>query len=154
MCIRDRCSGPSSPASGPRCPTVGTGSSSTWSPASTSSSTRDDDGAAGPGPGHGPGSSLTQALDPDRSTAGSAAALPGPAAGVVRLVHPFPSILDGLVVGLVALVGGGGPGTAAVLGLSMTLLQFAIGALNDIVDARRDAGRTPPKPIPAGRVEP
>lgn len=80
--------------------------------------------------------------------------MPGPAAGVVRLVHPFPSILDGLVVGLVALVGGGGPGTAAVLGLSMTLLQFAIGALNDIVDAPRDAGRTPPKPIPAGRVGP
>jgi 4-hydroxybenzoate polyprenyltransferase len=55
-------------------------------------------------------------------------------------------------VGLVALVGGGGPGTAAVLGLSMMLIQFAIGTLNDIVDAPRDAGRKPPKPIPAGQV--
>jgi 1,4-dihydroxy-2-naphthoate polyprenyltransferase len=34
----------------------------------------------------------------------------------------------------------------------MTALQFAIGALNDVVDAPRDVGRTPPKPIPAGIV--
>lgn len=40
------------------------------------------------------------------------------------------------------------------LGLSMTFLQFAIGAINDIVDAPADAGRVPPKPIPAGLVEP
>ena len=78
---------------------------------------------------------------------------------LVRLVHPFPSILDGLVVAGVALVAGGGPagsggvlGTAVRLGLSMTLLQFAIGALNDIVDAPADAGRVPPKPIPGGLV--
>ena len=44
--------------------------------------------------------------------------------------------------------------TALRLGLSMTLLQFAIGALNDIVDAPADAGRVPPKPIPGGLVEP
>lgn len=36
----------------------------------------------------------------------------------------------------------------------MTLLQFAIGALNDIVDAPADVGRIPPKPIPAGLVGP
>jgi 4-hydroxybenzoate polyprenyltransferase len=35
----------------------------------------------------------------------------------------------------------------------MTLLQFAIGAMNDIVDAPADAGRVPPKPIPAGMIE-
>lgn len=34
----------------------------------------------------------------------------------------------------------------------MTSLQFAIGALNDIVDAPADAGRMPPKPIPGGFV--
>jgi len=34
----------------------------------------------------------------------------------------------------------------------MTALQFAIGALNDLIDAPRDAGRTPPKPIPAGLI--
>ena len=35
----------------------------------------------------------------------------------------------------------------------MTALQFAIGALNDIVDAPADASRVPPKPIPAGIVD-
>lgn len=38
------------------------------------------------------------------------------------------------------------------LGVAMTALQFAIGALNDLVDAPRDAGRKPDKPIPAGDV--
>jgi 4-hydroxybenzoate polyprenyltransferase len=71
---------------------------------------------------------------------------------VVRLVHPFPSILDGLVVGLVAFVGGGTAAIAVVLGLSMTLLQFAIGALNDIVDAPHDTGRRTGKPMAAGLV--
>lgn len=31
-------------------------------------------------------------------------------------------------------------------------LQFAIGAVNDMVDAPADAGRVPPKPIPGGEV--
>jgi 4-hydroxybenzoate polyprenyltransferase len=70
----------------------------------------------------------------------------------LRLVHPFPSVLDGAVVGVVALIAGADPATAARLGLSMTLLQFAIGALNDVVDAPRDAGRKPGKPIPAGLI--
>lgn len=34
----------------------------------------------------------------------------------------------------------------------MVLLQFSIGATNDVVDAERDHDRTPPKPIPAGLV--
>ena len=35
----------------------------------------------------------------------------------------------------------------------MTVVQFGIGALNDVVDAPRDAGRKPRKPIPAGVVD-
>jgi 4-hydroxybenzoate polyprenyltransferase len=66
----------------------------------------------------------------------------------VRLVHPFPSILDGTVVLLVALVAGAAVGLAVVLGVAMMLLQFAIGTLNDIVDAPSDAGLKPGKPIP------
>jgi 4-hydroxybenzoate polyprenyltransferase len=50
------------------------------------------------------------------------------------------------------MVAGGGLGVAVVLGVSMTLLQFAIGAVNDLVDAPRDAGHKPGKPIPAGLV--
>ncbi len=40
------------------------------------------------------------------------------------------------------------------LGASMTALQASIGILNDVVDAPRDAGRKPAKPIPAGLVAP
>lgn len=71
---------------------------------------------------------------------------------VSRLVHPFPSVLDGIIVALIAVVAGGGPATALVLGGSMTALQFAIGAVNDLVDAAADAGHKPGKPIPGGLV--
>lgn len=86
---------------------------------------------------------------------------PGPPAfdparmvAAVRLVHPFPSLLDGAVVALIALVAGGGLPTALVLGASMTCLQFAIGAVNDIVDAPFDEGIRLGKPIPDGVVSP
>lgn len=52
----------------------------------------------------------------------------------------------------VALVGGAPPDRAVGLGVAMTLLQAAIGALNDLVDEPRDAGRKPRKPLPAGLV--
>ena len=52
---------------------------------------------------------------------------------------------------VVALVAGGEARVALILGASMTLLQFSIGALNDVVDAGRDAGRDG-KPIPTGLV--
>jgi 4-hydroxybenzoate polyprenyltransferase len=51
------------------------------------------------------------------------------------------------------MLAGGEPTTALRLGASMTSLQFAIGALNDIVDAPADAGRVPHKPIPAGIID-
>ena len=55
-------------------------------------------------------------------------------------------------MGAVALLAGGGADVAARLAGSMTALQFAIGALNDLVDAPSDAGRHPPKPISSGLV--
>ena len=42
--------------------------------------------------------------------------------------------------------------TAVRLGIAMTALQASIGSLNDVVDAPRDAGHKPGKPIPAGLV--
>jgi len=71
---------------------------------------------------------------------------------VVRLVHPFPSLLDGIVVTAVAVAAGAEGAVALGLGVSMTALQVSIGALNDIHDAPDDAGRKPGKPIPAGLV--
>ncbi len=75
-------------------------------------------------------------------------------AGLVRLIHPFPSLLDGVATVAIALVAGGDPATAVRLGGSMLALQASIGALNDIVDATADAGRKPGKPIPSGVVSP
>ena len=49
---------------------------------------------------------------------------------------------------------GGDTSTAIRLGVSMTLIQFAIGALNDLVDAPVDRIGKPGKPIPAGLVAP
>src|SRR4051812_4571260 len=72
--------------------------------------------------------------------------------GFLRLIHPFPSLLDGVVVVAVALVAGAQMASAVLLGVSMTALQASIGSLNDRIDARRDAGQKVGKPIPAGLV--
>ena len=74
--------------------------------------------------------------------------------GWVRLTHPFPSLLDGLVSGSIAALAGGPLELAIRIGLAMTLLQLGIGTVNDLVDAPRDAGRKAGKPIPAGLVPP
>ncbi len=58
------------------------------------------------------------------------------------------------MVAFVAILAGAQAPVALALGASMTLIQFAIGALNDLVDAPEDAGRKPGKPIPAGIVTP
>ncbi len=70
----------------------------------------------------------------------------------MRLVHPFPSLLDGAATSAVALVAGADHLTAIRLGSAMVALQMSIGALNDVADARADAGHKPGKPIPAGNV--
>jgi 4-hydroxybenzoate polyprenyltransferase len=72
-------------------------------------------------------------------------------AGLVRLTHPFPSVLDGVATAALATLAGAGPADASRLGIAMTFLQFAIGSANDALDAERDAGRTD-KPIAAGLV--
>jgi 4-hydroxybenzoate polyprenyltransferase len=58
------------------------------------------------------------------------------------------------VVGAVASIAGADPVTAGRLAVSMIALQVSIGSLNDIMDAPRDAGHKPGKPIPAGLVAP
>lgn len=72
--------------------------------------------------------------------------------GVVRLVHPFPSLLAAFVTAAIAVAAGGEPGTVARLALAMLAIQFAIGAVNDLADAQRDAGAKRAKPLPAGLV--
>lgn len=50
------------------------------------------------------------------------------------------------------MLAGGSIPVAVRLALAMTAFQFAIGSLNDLVDAPRDVGRNPPKPLPAGLI--
>jgi protoheme IX farnesyltransferase len=78
------------------------------------------------------------------------------AAGLFRLVHPFPSFLvAGVTAALVPFADSGAtPGLYVQLGLGMLLYQFAIGATNDISDAEDDAAAKPGKPLAAGRVSP
>ena len=70
----------------------------------------------------------------------------------LRVVHPFPSLLNaGLVLGLAA-IAGGSVSTVAALTVAMLGIQFCIGAVNDIADVRLDERTKPWKPIPAGLV--
>jgi 4-hydroxybenzoate polyprenyltransferase len=70
------------------------------------------------------------------------------------LVHPFPSVLNGVATVALALFAGGSVPVALRLGLAMTAIQFSIGALNDIVDAPRDRGRQRRKPLADGLIGP
>jgi 4-hydroxybenzoate polyprenyltransferase len=70
----------------------------------------------------------------------------------LRVVHPFPSAVNAILVGALFVLAGGAPLDAFVLAAGMLGLQFSIGATNDVVDADLDAGRKPAKPIPAGLI--
>lgn len=74
--------------------------------------------------------------------------------GFGHLVHPFPSTLDAVAAGAIALIAGANPSVAARLTFGMLGLQFAIGTVNDLADAPRDRLSRPQKPLPAGLVGP
>jgi len=71
---------------------------------------------------------------------------------LLRLVHPFPSALNALLVFGIATVAGGSFERCVQLALAMLGIQFCIGAVNDLFDEALDAQSKPFKPIPAGRV--
>jgi len=75
-----------------------------------------------------------------------------PRLAALRLVHPFPSALNALLVLGLALLAGAAPEVALTLALAMLLLQFSIGAANDYFDVEADARTKPAKPIPRGLV--
>ena len=71
---------------------------------------------------------------------------------LLRLVHPFPSILNAVLVFGIANVAGSTFETAVLLALGMLGIQFCIGAVNDLYDEVLDAESKPFKPIPAGLI--
>lgn len=99
-------------------------------------------------------SSTSSRTSASSSTSEPARTVAARSLGWIRLTHPFPSVLDGIVSGTSAAIAGGPPDLVVRIGLAMTLLQLGIGTVNDIVDAPRDARRKAGKPIPAGLVSP
>ena len=93
---------------------------------------------------------------PRQQTVGSSSAAPGPRGWTVlralAVVHPVPSVLNAVLVAILALIAGAGPSVAGTLALAMLGFQFSIGALNDVVDVEVDRPWKPHKPIPAGLV--
>jgi 4-hydroxybenzoate polyprenyltransferase len=70
--------------------------------------------------------------------------------GLIRVVHPFSSVLDWVAAATIALTAGAPADVAFRLGLGMLCLQFAIGAANDYSDAASDSLAVRSKPIPDG----
>jgi 4-hydroxybenzoate polyprenyltransferase len=75
------------------------------------------------------------------------------ALALLKTVHPFPSLLDAAATGALAAIAGAPPARIALLAGVMVLLQFSIGAANDVADRTADAlaGRAD-KPVADGRV--
>lgn len=80
--------------------------------------------------------------------------LPPRAVSILRIVHPFPSLVVTAVTVALAVSARVEPAlsTVVALGLGMLCYQFAIGVANDIVDAADDARTKPWKAIPRGAV--
>jgi 4-hydroxybenzoate polyprenyltransferase len=76
------------------------------------------------------------------------------ALGLLRLSHPFPSVLNAVATGAIALLAGAEPPTAARLGAAMLCLQASIGAVNDLADVEVDRLGKPTKPLATGLVLP
>lgn len=75
----------------------------------------------------------------------------------LRLIHPFPTLLNvAATAGLAFVAAGGRPPSArlAAMMLAMFAAQAAIGATNDYMDRDLDAGAKPWKPVVAGLVSP
>lgn len=72
----------------------------------------------------------------------------------LRVLHPFPSVLNTALVLALAVVAGASASTAVLLSGAMLGIQFCIGTVNDLCDVELDARTKPWKPIPAKLVAP
>ncbi len=76
----------------------------------------------------------------------------GHPARALGILHPFPSVLVALVVGVLAALAGGTVQVVLVLAIAMFAFQVSIGAVNDLADLEHDRAIGAPKPLPAGQV--
>ena len=84
----------------------------------------------------------------------SAQSLPSTTVSLIRLLHPFPSlVVTAVTLGMAFLADSSPPfATVAMLGMGMLCYQFCIGISNDVVDAADDAMSKPWKAIPRGVI--
>lgn len=80
-------------------------------------------------------------------------------AGLVRLVHPAPTVAVVALSAALAIILAGQAGGVAPWRVALTVVavlgsQIATGAMNDWADRHRDAVAQPTKPIPAGQTTP
>ena len=70
----------------------------------------------------------------------------------LRLVHPFPSLLNSALVLGLALLAGADAARATLLAAGMLGMQFCIGTVNDLFDQGVDRAAKPWKPVASGVV--
>jgi 4-hydroxybenzoate polyprenyltransferase len=74
-------------------------------------------------------------------------------AGLLRLAHPLPTLLNALIASALTTVAGGSLSQTALAALTMLGIHTSIGAMNDLLDQTSDLGRVE-KPLVVGRVTP
>jgi 4-hydroxybenzoate polyprenyltransferase len=73
------------------------------------------------------------------------------AEAVVRLAHPFPTLLNAVAAATLTAAAGGGTDRVLLAAGTMLGVHASIGAINDLVDERVDAHRRE-KPLARGRI--
>jgi 4-hydroxybenzoate polyprenyltransferase len=94
---------------------------------------------------------------PPRASLHTAGAGRGIRPAAVRIIHPFPTLLNvAATAGLAAVASDGVPDAwlLARMLLMMLFTQSAIGAANDLFDRELDVAAKPSKPIPSGAITP
>ena len=74
-------------------------------------------------------------------------------AGLVRLAHPLPTLLNALIAAVLTTIAGGSVSQAGLAASTMLGVHASIGAMNDLLDRDKDKGRAE-KPLARGIVAP
>ena len=74
-------------------------------------------------------------------------------AGLLRLAHPLPTLLNAIIAAALTTTAGGSTTQAALAAITMLGIHTSIGAMNDLLDQASDAGRAE-KPLVGGSVAP
>lgn len=74
-------------------------------------------------------------------------------AGLLRLAHPLPTLLNAIIAAALTSTAGGSATQSALAAITMLGVHTSIGAMNDLLDQTSDVGRTE-KPLVGGSVSP